>query len=196
MSERKLYEIGLRMVGILVLVRGLAAFSSGIMYVALGPGSDPMYSAGAFSSAASFLILFSAGLLLLMLAPRLAALLCPAPATLKSLPTVEPRVILPAGLIFIGVVTFVSGLAGFVQIIPDIARWLRYESSYSISVSYPLHSLLSSATRTLLGLLLIFHGKVFPKLRSGWEAVTPSAQTSAEEHPSEGPDNQDPQADE
>ena len=196
MSERKLYEIGLRVIGVLVMLRALGHFSGALMYVFMGTSRDLYYEVGRTAAGLAFLFYFAASILLLSLAPRIAKLFSPEDNSPDPLPVIAPGIILPIGLILIGVMQLASGLAGIAEQLPSLLEWARFDSSYPVSHPYSVGEVLAPTASFVIGLLLIFHGKVFPKLRSGWEAVTPSAETSAEEHPSEGPDNQDPQADE
>jgi len=188
MSERKLYEIIMRVAGIFLGARAVQSLVSGVAYSVFSIG-DYHYAEAAMMSGAYVVIYMLAAVIVIVGAipvsrslakkDRIAALQFPAAGA-----------IVPAGILLIGIFLLAYAVPSFVNnLVLAISFTLGPYSSEGQGTQLT-RLLLEHGLQCVVGLILIFHGRVFPKLRSGWESVVP-AKSGTDSEDSEPEDSQD-----
>lgn len=169
MSIRKIYEIALRVVGVLFLAQGCRYFVT--LAVVTGYSFTQLSQVStAYSivwNLSSFVVSFAIGGLLLMQAGQFAARLAPSDEQTSIPLVIQPNDILHIGFLLIGVSLIASGLSGSIG---EVLRVATYGATSSMQVQFGRsllgNNFVADVVRIILGTTLLWHRKLGRHLRT------------------------------
>ena len=182
MSERKMYEVAIRMLGLVLLPRAIASLTLAIQTL-VAQGNQP-YGLGYVSSAViAFLVFFAASVGLIALAPRLSEFLSTAELSPLRTEGMNQSSYLHLGITLIGVYVLAMGLVLLVSYFLDLLR-VRIvsvgESTYRMTMQ-PL----TATVQIVIGLALVFHERLFRSGRHLQNESPKSQEMDKDETPSQ-----------
>ncbi|MBU1050652.1 hypothetical protein KKG90_11590 [Candidatus Bipolaricaulota bacterium] len=182
MSERKMYEVAIRMLGIVLLPRAIVSLALAIQTL-VTQGNDP-YGLGYVSSAIiAFLVFLAASAGLISLAPRLSKVFSSAQLAAPRTEGMNRTGYLHLGVTLVGVYVFANGLVPLVSYFLDLLR-VSIENSGESAFRMTTHPL-TATVQTVIGLVLVFHERLFRGPRHVQNEAPQSQQSSEEETPSQ-----------
>jgi hypothetical protein len=167
MSERKLYEIALRAVGLILIPGAIGYLGITIQSTLVAAGN--LYVVGrAVTTGVYFLIYLAAVVVLIALAPRLArAFSAEEPSTADPV-RFDLSTIMRAGISLIGVYSIASGIP---ELVVGIMRSVELAQP-AVADSFSGSSVwVSPAVRVAIGLALALHWRLLPWLRKQGRAI-------------------------
>lgn len=180
MSERKMYEVAIRMLGFALLPRAIAGLALAIQTL-VTEGNQPYGLDYALSAGIACLVFFSASAGLIALAPRLSKIFSSAQFAVPRTEGANRSSYLHLGITLIGVYVFASGLAPLVSYFLDLLR-VSVGSSWGSAFRVMSHPL-TAAVQTIVGLVLAFHERLFRSARYVQNEAAQSQQSGEEETP-------------
>jgi Sec-independent protein translocase protein TatA len=164
MSERKLYEIAIRILGLCLLPEAIRSLAAAI-YATLRTGGDPYLVTQATMTGVLFLICLAASVLLIALAPWVANLFSGEDTIGANATRIEASTIVRVGITLIGVYAIVSGLP---VLISGVVRIATFASGRSFSGG---GSLVTPIVQVAIGAALVGHTRLVPRIRRFGRAV-------------------------